>query len=191
MTPRPAAAAAGRTMSAAVGSSGHRGGVEETIPPTVHQTAASAPGQPEVLFRPDLGPQAQGGKPSEGGPEREELPFPNIPKPDYDAERPQEQTAPEPDNPLPPDLPPNWRPNEVSEWAAPKGPDPEVPMPRRSEPEMPQFPPDIVPMPSPAEMPARQPETEVPTSTPTPEFSPGAPSELPDRGGSEINFPGH
>ena len=26
---------------------------------------------------------------------------------------------------------------------APKGPDPEVPMPRRSEPELPQFPPDV------------------------------------------------
>lgn len=46
-------------------------------------------------------------------------------------------------------------------------------------------------MPGPSEMPARQPETEVPTSTPMPEFSPGAPSELPDRGGSEISFPGH
>lgn len=57
----------------------------------------------------------QGQGPSEGVPEREELPFPNIPKPDYEAERPQEQTAPEPDNPLPPDLPPNWRPDEVRE----------------------------------------------------------------------------
>ena len=55
----------------------------------------------------------QGWGPSEGSPEREELPFPSIPKPDYEAERPQEQTAPEPDNPLPPDLPPNWRPDEV------------------------------------------------------------------------------
>lgn len=131
----------------------------------------------------------QGGGSSEGSPEREELPFPNIPKPDYGAERPQEQTAPEPDNPLPPDVPPNWRPDEVKQgsqegcvasWLhlmlhghvernytygepggrlgaglfhrhatstcplqVPKVPDPEVPMPRRSEPELPQFPPDV------------------------------------------------
>ena len=32
------------------------------MPPGVHQTAASAPGQPEVLFRPDLGPHAQVGR---------------------------------------------------------------------------------------------------------------------------------
>lgn len=49
----------------------------------------------------------------------------------------------------------------------------------------------IVPAPGPAEVPQHGPETEVPTGTPMPEFSPGVPSEMPDRGGSEINFPGH
>ena len=53
------------------------------------------------------------------------------------------------------------------------------------------LPPQIVPVPGLEEVPARQPGTEVPTSTPVPEFSPGVPSEMPDRGGSEISFPGH
>ena len=117
----------------------------------------------------------QGG--GEGGDKEEqevELPFPSIPHPDYEAEQPQEQTPPEPDNPLPASLPSN-HPDEVRRawllalhmwptlplklrciWAcvpphhampfcclqAPKGPEPEVPLPRR-EPDMPQFPPDV------------------------------------------------
>lgn len=63
---RPAAAAARRSMTTEDTSSKHHGGVVEEIPPTVHQTAASAPGQPEVLFRPDLGSHTQVGIGFEG-----------------------------------------------------------------------------------------------------------------------------
>jgi hypothetical protein len=67
---------------------------------------------PTPLLRlPSVLPQAGG----EGGGKQEqeiELPFPSIPRPDYEAERPQEQTPPEPDNPLPAGLPPN-HPDEV------------------------------------------------------------------------------
>lgn len=58
---RPVAARSGAMLPAAAPrlAARHCGGVDEDIPPAVHQTATSAPGQPEVLFRPDLGPHAQ------------------------------------------------------------------------------------------------------------------------------------
>lgn len=56
-------------------------------------------------------------------------------------------------------------------------------------PSLPPTGPQIVPIDVPQEAPPRGPEVEVPTSTPLPEFSPGAPAEVPDRGGSEIGFP--
>ena len=91
-----------------------------------------------------------------------ELPFPTIPHPDYEAERPQEQTPPEPGNPLPQGLPSNHpgeeeasnplsahlvsRPSAcfggsheslllhfcVALMQGPKGPEPEVPVPEVS-----------------------------------------------------------
>ena len=67
--------------------------------------AADTPAAPPLLL--------QGG--GEGGGKQEEeveLPFPSIPHPDYEAEQPQEQTPPEPENPLPAGLPPN-HPDEV------------------------------------------------------------------------------
>jgi hypothetical protein len=77
--------------------------------------AAASGRQPDALFRRHaarLGGDGGGvGDAGEG-----ELPFPSIPHPDYEAERPQEQTAPEPDNPLPEGLPPN-HPQEASQPA--------------------------------------------------------------------------
>ncbi|PSC75830.1 hypothetical protein C2E20_1552 [Micractinium conductrix] len=155
----------------------------------VHSHAADGP-QPETLFRPDaaaLGAAGAGGGEAEERKE-EQLPgFQSMPHPDYQVERPQEQTPPEPDNPLPSSLPSN-QPGEGEE--APDRPL-EVPLPRREEPgDLPQAPPDIVPSQFPQESPIQpSPPTEVPLSPAPPEFSPGAPSELPDRGGSEISFP--
>lgn len=123
----------------------------------LHETAGQGP-QPETLFRPDAAalsgghPAAaaalggasggeEGGRPLKDG----ELPgFGGLPVgPDYGAERPQEQTAPEPDNPLPGDLPPN-HPQREGE-APPEGPGPlEVPLPHRDEPDMPlKAPPEV------------------------------------------------
>lgn len=51
--------------------------------------------------------------------------------------------------------------------------------------------PQIVPTGFPQEAPPLGPPAEFPGTSAPPEFSPGAPSELPDRGGSEISFPGH
>ncbi len=121
----------------------------------LHETARDGP-QPETLFRPDVfalssghaaaaaagsGGRGEGAKPLKEG----ELPgFGGLPVgPDYGAERPQEQAAPEPDNPLPGDLPPNHPKREGEE--APEGPGPvEVPSPRRDEPDVPLRPPPEV-----------------------------------------------
>lgn len=48
----------------------------------------------------------------------------------------------------------------------------------------------IIPSPGPAEAPPRSIPTEVPAPSAPPEFTPGTPTELPQRGGSEISFPG-
>lgn len=168
----------------------------------LHETAGQGP-QPETLFRPDAaalssGPAAAAAAASSSGGGEEkplkegELPgFGGLPVgPDYGAERPQEQSAPEPENPLPGDLPPN-HPQREGE-APPDGPGPlEVPPPRRDEPDQPlKTPPEFVPSPGPVEAPPRSIPTEVPTPSAPPEFTPGTPTELPQRGGSEISFPG-
>lgn len=242
----------------------------------LHEMAGQGP-QPETLFRPDAatlssGPAAAAAAASSSGGGEEkplkegELPgFGGLPVgPDYGAERPQEQSAPEPENPLPGDLPPN-HPQREGE-APPDGPGPlEVPPPRRDEPDQPlKTPPEVgaaagpgyqsgtgargsgcrlstlgdgmqqvllarcllsaaagalaiaqpdagparraplastapaaaraclqfVPSPGPVEAPPRNIPTEVPTPSAPPEFTPGTPTELPQRGGSEISFPG-
>lgn len=73
--------------------------------------AAAAPSSPCLASLPQ-----EGGGGGEGG----ELPFADIPKPEYgEGERPQEQTAPEPDNPLP-ELPPN-HPDEARRGGGSRG----------------------------------------------------------------------
>lgn len=163
----------------------------------LHETASKGP-QPETLFRPDAASLAAAFSPasaSSGGDKQEgvkegDLPgFTSIPTPDYEVERPQEQTPAEPDNPLPQELPANHPGGE--EAPLPESPQPlEVPLPRRDEQDMPSRPPpDIVPSPGWEEAPRPSPPMEVPGTVAPPEFSPGTPSEMPQRGGSEINFP--
>ena len=143
-----------------------------------------------------------GGAQHEGSATPQELPFPRLPTPDYEAERPQEQTPPEPDNPLPPDLPAN---------------NPPLPPQRPPDLEPPRFPPEVsprthcyhhhpttrplsyptllllqaVPLHAPEEAPLRP--TELPGAMPPPpppEFQPRAPREMPDwEGDSEVLLP--
>ncbi|KAL4445359.1 hypothetical protein ABPG77_011184 [Micractinium sp. CCAP 211/92] len=193
--------AASTRMLGAAQRGGHTVAVD-TAGTHLHETARDGP-QPETLFRPDVfalssghaaaaaagsGGRGEGAKPLKEG----ELPgFGGLPVgPDYGAERPQEQAAPEPDNPLPGDLPPNHPKREGEE--APEGPGPvEVPSPRRDEPDVPlRPPPEIVPSPGPAEVPPPSIPSEAPTPSVPPEFTPRTPTEVPQRGGSEISFPG-
>ncbi|KAL4428041.1 hypothetical protein ABPG75_002130 [Micractinium tetrahymenae] len=193
-----AASPQGSALPALLGPASRRGSTVavDAARSHLHETAGEGP-QPETLFRPDAAALCSssgggGGEEADRPLKEGELPgFGGLPAgPDYGAERPQEQTAPEPENPLPADLPPN-HPQREGE-APPEGPGPlEVPLPRGDEPDIPiRAPPEIIPSPAPAEAPPRNIPTEVPAPSAPPEFSPGAPAELPQRGGSEISFPG-
>ncbi|GAB4812987.1 hypothetical protein N2152v2_000033 [Parachlorella kessleri] len=149
----------------------------------LHKTAGEGP-QPETIFRPDAA------KISDADPT--EIPFPDLPKPEYDPgqETPKPMSPPQPDNPMP-EIPPN-HPKEVPSPPS----NPEVPTPRTSPGTEPgRIPPEFTP-PSMPEYPGRgtDPAPEIsPGYQPVPEVSPQYPNRMgassPDRRRQEIETP--